>query len=153
MYFFFVVTIITLIDQIIKQIIFNNLYKTSVTVFEGVLSFTYVENTGGAYGVGKNSTIVFIIVNIVIIGIITKFIIKNKDKINAFILLNFGLIISGGIGNLIDRIFRGYVIDYIDINQLFEFPVFNIADICIVIGCISVGIFIIVDTLKYKQEK
>ena len=60
MYFFFVVTIITLIDQIIKQIIFNNLYKTSVTVFEGVLSFTYVENTGGAYGVGKISTIVFI---------------------------------------------------------------------------------------------
>lgn len=153
MYLFFVATIITVIDQIVKQIVVNNSYKTSVTVFEGILSFTYVENTGGAYGFGNGNTMIFIIINIIIIGIITKFIIDNKNNINTFALVNFGFIISGGIGNLIDRVFRGYVIDYIDINQLFEFPVFNIADICIVIGCISIGIFTIINTLKNKQEK
>ena len=153
MYLFFIVIIITVIDQIVKQIVVNNLYKNSVTIFEGVLSFSYVENTGGAYGFGYGNTMVFIIVNIIIIGIITKLIIDNKDSINTFVLVSYGLIISGGIGNLVDRIFRGYVIDYIDINQLFKFPVFNIADICIVIGCISIGIFTIIDTLKNKQEK
>ena len=46
------------------------------------------------------------------------------------------MVISGGLSNLIDRIFRGHVVDYIDINQIFNYPVFNIADICVVIGAI-----------------
>lgn len=153
MYLFFIVIIIITIDQIIKQIVVNNLYKISVIVFEGVLSLSYVENTGGAYGLGNGNIIIFIIANIIIIGIITKLVIDNKKNIKTFALVSYGLIISGGIGNLIDRIFRGYVIDYIDINQSFEFPVFNIADICIVIGCISIGIFTTIGALKNEQER
>lgn len=62
------------------------------------------------------------------------------------------LVLAGGIGNLIDRLFRGYVIDYIDINNLFEFPVFNLADVFIVVGITILIIYVLLDG-KRKQEK
>lgn len=62
------------------------------------------------------------------------------------------MIISGGLSNLIDRLSRGYVIDYIDINQIFNYPVFNIADICVVIGVILLIGYIIVQTIKRQEN-
>ena len=62
-----------------------------------------------------------------------RFILLKKDKLNVQTLISISAVIAGGIGNLIDRIFRGYVIDYIDINPLIKYPVFNIADMCVVI--------------------
>ena len=58
------------------------------------------------------------------------------------------MLISGGVSNLIDRIFRGYVVDYIDINQIFSYPVFNIADISVVIGVILLMGYIIINNKK-----
>ena len=75
--------------------------------------------------------------------LLTKFISSKKDEINIVILISISLIIAGGLGNLIDRIFRGYVIDYIDINPLFKYPVFNIADIFVVLGTILLCIYIL----------
>lgn len=121
------------VDQLVKQIIANRLYNSTVTIFEGVLNLTYVENTGGAFGIGSNSTIMFIIVTTIIIAIIVKFIIEKEDDMNIWILISLATIVAGGIGNLIDRIFRGYVIDYIDITPLIKYPMFNIADICVVV--------------------
>ena len=60
-------------------------------------------------------------------------------------------IIGGGLANLVDRLFRGYVIDYIDINNLFTYPIFNIADICIVIGVIMIICLLIIDTKNNKE--
>ena len=104
-----------------------------MVIVNGFLNLTYVENTGGAYGIGSGSTLIFIIANIVIIGVIIKFILLKKDKLNVQTLIAISAVIAGGIGNLIDRIFKGYVIDYIDINPLIKYPVFNIADMCVVI--------------------
>ena len=64
----------------------------------------------------------------------------------------YALILAGGITNLIDRLFRGFVIDYIDVNELFYYPVFNIADICIIIGILILVITIVIKTLQ-KQEQ
>ena len=64
----------------------------------------------------------------------------NFNKISKFSLFGIALVISGGIGNFIDRIFRGYVIDFIDFGGLINFPIFNFADICVVVGVIIVGI-------------
>lgn len=78
-----------------------------------------------------------------------KFIISRINEINNKELSAMSLIIAGGIGNLIDRIFRGYVIDFIDINPVFKYPVFNIADICVVVGCIIIAIdLIVINTIK-----
>lgn len=62
------------------------------------------------------------------------------------------MIISGGLSNLIDRLSRGYVVDYIDINQIFNYPVFNIADICVVIGVILLIGYIMVQTIKRQEN-
>lgn len=137
-------------DQLIKFIIVNNLYNSTITVIDNILCLTYVENTGGAFGIGSNSTIMFIIVNIIIVTIVLKFILSKKDDIDNSLLISLLLIISGGIGNLIDRLFRGYVIDYIDINHLIKYPMFNIADICVVMGCIGIAIYTIVTTIKER---
>lgn len=130
----------------------GKLYNSSIVIFDGILNLTYVENTGGAYGIGSNSIIMFIIVNIIVITLLTKFISSKKDEINIVILISISLIIAGGLGNLIDRIFRGYVIDYIDINPLFKYPVFNIADICVVLGCTVVVTNLIINTIKEKTN-
>ena len=146
------IIIMILLDQVVKFTIIKSLYNSSKVIIEGVLNLTYVENRGGAFGIGSGRLITFIIVNIIVIALIGKFIILKKDDIATYILISGGLIIAGGIGNLIDRIFRGFVIDYIDINPLFKYPMFNIADICIVAGCITIAINVIINTIKERKE-
>lgn len=142
---------IILLDQITKAI----LIEKNITIIPNILNFTYTENTGVAFGIGSSNLILIIIVNIVVLGIIIKFIKERKEQVNFSILISLILILSGGIGNLIDRIVRGYVIDFIDIN-LFNFPNFNIADISISIGIISL-IFILCNSIlkekKAEEEK
>lgn len=147
------IVLIIVIDQVAKCAIVKNIYNSNITILEGILNFTYVENTGGAYGIGNDSTLMFIIVNAVVITLITKFILSKKNDISTYILISLGLILAGGIGNLIDRIFRGFVIDYIDVNQLIKFPVFNIADICVVLGCVLVIISFIYNAVKSRRDK
>ena len=137
---------IILLDQITKAILIGK----NTTVIPNVLNFTYTENTGVAFGIGANNLILIIIVNIVVLGIIIKFIKERKEQVNFSILISLILILSGGIGNLIDRIVRGYVIDFIDIN-VFNFPNFNIADISISIGIISLIFILCKSILKEKK--
>lgn len=144
-----IIIIAVCIDQIVKFVIIKNLYNSSITILNGILNFTYVENTGGAYGIGNGNIMMFIIINIIIIALIIKFVISNKKEIYNRTLVSLGLIIAGGIGNLIDRIFRGFVVDYIDFSPLVKFPVFNIADICVVLGIL----IIIISILGRKDER
>lgn len=146
----FIILLLVLIDQTVKRIIVNNIYNSSIIVFKGFFSLTYVENTGGAYGIWNGNILRVILINIALLGLLIKFILLKKEEINIKILIAISLIISGGISNLLDRIFRGYVIDYIDINQFIKYPVFNIADICIVLGCIIIMIYTIITLNKEK---
>lgn len=143
-----ITVLIILIDQLAKFFIIKNLYNNSKVIINGVLNFTYVENTGGAYGIGNNNIIFYILINVIVIGLLAKFILSKKEEVNKFVLISMSLIMAGGIGNLIDRIYRGYVIDYIDINPLFKYPIFNFADICIVLGIIYIGINLIIHKEK-----
>ncbi len=147
-----IIICIIAIDQIVKNLIINNIYNSNIIILDGILNLTYLENTGGAYGIGNDSTIMFILVNLVVITLITKFILSKKNDLTLYILISLGLILSGGIGNLIDRIVRGYVIDYIDFNPLIKCPVFNIADICIVLGCILIATNLIVNIIKDRKK-
>ena len=146
------ITVVVVIDQVIKFIIVDSLFNSSIRIIDGVLSFTYVENNGGAYGIGNDSTFMFIIVSLVIIILIIKFILSKNNSIPIHILFSLGLIVAGGIGNLIDRIFRGFVIDYIDFNSIIKYPVFNLADICVVIGCLIIGINLIINLIKERKK-
>lgn len=139
---------IFLLDQITKAILIGK----NITIIPNILNFTYTENTGVAFGIGSSNLILIIIVNIVVLGIIIKFIKERKEQVNFSILISLILILSGGIGNLIDRIVRGYVIDFIDVN-LFNFPNFNIADISISIGIISLVFILYNSILKEKKAE
>lgn len=148
LYIIIITIFIVIIDQILKTSIADNLYNGSIVVLPRFLNMTYVENTGGAFGIGDNSTIMFVMISIIIITIIIKFILEKKNELNSAILISLTLILAGGISNLIDRIFRGFVIDYIDINPIIKFPIFNIADICVVVACAILFISIIIEIKK-----
>ena len=129
---------IVLIDQISKNYIYQNKvqYDNIVSVIEGILNFTYVENTGIAFGIFSDFDglkVVFIVVPILITFYLFS-LLNNKEFQNPFSHISLLLIISGAIGNIIDRIFRGYVIDFIQFDiDIFPY-IFNIADSSVTIA-------------------
>lgn len=149
---FLKITILVIIDQFIKFIITNTIAKTgeNIIILPNILNLNYVENTGGAFGVFL--TRIFLIgVDLLIIFVILKIILTQSNELDEKTNLGLLLIFAGGTSNLIDRIFRGYVIDYIDFTKIINYPVFNLADVYICIGIILLMIIIIKDTIK-KQE-
>ena len=145
------VILLIVIDQISKFYIVENIGKEIKNIIPNVLNFTYVENRGGAFGIGQNSTMMFVLVNIIILGIIIRFMIIQKDRIDRKTQIILTMILAGGISNLIDRIARGFVLDFIDFSPIISFPVFNIADILIVIGWVSLAIVTAVYYIKKKD--
>lgn len=138
------ILILITIDQVLKAIVVNQAILPDAKI-------DYIKNFGGAFGIGGDSTLFFVLVNIVVLGIIIKFILSQKDRVDRKTSISFTLILAGGISNVIDRIARGCVVDYIDITKYFKFPVFNIADIYIVIGWIMLFICIII--YWYKEVR
>lgn len=145
------VILLIVIDQISKFYIVENIGKEIKNIIPNVLNFTYVENRGGAFGVGQNSTMMFVLENIIILGIIIRFMMIQKDRIDRKTQVILSMILAGGISNLIDRIARGFVLDFIDFSPIISFPVFNIADILIVIGWVSLAIVTAVYYIKNKD--
>lgn len=139
-------SVIIVLDQLIKLLVINK----DIVIIPNFVSFTYTENTGMAFNIGNNKLFLIILINIVILGLIFKFIKEQERQIDKNLLITLIFIFAGGLSNLIDRIFRGYVIDFIDVN-IFNFPSFNIADICVVVGIFSL-IFIILKSTFEKKE-
>ena len=139
-----ILLLIILFDQVTKMILINQ----NITIIPNFLSFNYIQNTGAAFNIGTNNIITIIIINVIIIGLIIKFI-KDND-LDIGVLLSIFIVLAGGISNLIDRLFKGFVIDFIDVN-IFNFPNFNIADICIVLGIVFL-IFIIIKSTINKEK-
>lgn len=140
----YILTIIALIviDQISKYLALNNLANIgSIPIIENIFHLTYVENRGAAFGMFQNNQIVFIIVAVFasIVGLYYIY----KKKLNLLGNISIVLIISGAIGNLIDRVRLGFVVDYFDFRFIWDY-VFNVADIFVVVGTILLCIYIIV---------
>lgn len=133
----FVGVVTLLIDIISKLLIINNLkLNTSIKIIEDIFSLTYVQNTGAAWSILSGNVNYLIIINVVLILLIIYFIKKNK-KHNKYEELGYGLLLGGAFGNLLDRVIYGYVIDFLDFTIIdYHFPIFNIADSCIVIGIV-----------------
>ena len=122
-------------DQIIKILISKNLVEYQlIDVIKNFITITHVHNTGAAFSILSNNVWLLISISLIALVFIYYFIIKKMvfTEINIII---YSLLIGGIIGNLIDRIIHGYVIDYISVNIFgYHFPVFNLADIGIVIA-------------------
>ena len=131
-----IIIILVLIDQLTKQMLINK----NICIIPNVLDLTYIQNSGAAFGIGSNFFVMCS--SIIIILLFMAYLYVDREKINNF--FPYTLVISGAVGNLIDRIIRGYVIDFIDISFL-NFPCFNIADICVVVGIV---VLIILNSIK-----
>lgn len=141
-------------DQITKLLVLRNFTLGETKVFiKGLLNFCYVENDGGAWGMlGGYTWILVAVTAATMVACIIWLIIKGRK--NRFLFWAVSLIISGGIGNMIDRVFRGgHVVDFLQFGFWHSFPVFNIADCAIVIGCGLLILYFVLDTLKEIKLK
>lgn len=130
-------------DQLLKKIAEANLVSgTPVKVITAgntdILTFSLYRNTGAAFSSFEGKTVFLIIVTTVMMIALAVWLVKSKPK-KLLPVICIAAVLGGGIGNLIDRIFLGYVVDYI---ILFPFTfIFNFADICVVVGAIILGIY------------
>jgi len=146
---------ILLLDQWTKYMIVQklNLYQR-VEVIHGFFNLTHVRNTGGAFGIfggekGGLGSILFVVVSLIAIGAIVFLFIKIKEN-EKTLALSFSLILSGAIGNLIDRIQYREVVDFLDFHlSTYHWPSFNIADSAI---CIGIGLMAL-ELLKRDRQK
>jgi signal peptidase II len=132
---------IVAIDQVIKLFVADLLPTMGrVTAIPHILDLTYVENRGVAFGMFKDMRWIFVAFTAIVICILLYILIFKKIKSKLFYVAS-AMIIGGGIGNLIDRIFYGYVIDYLQLS--FFSPVCNFADYCITVGTVLLVIYLI----------
>ena len=130
------------IDQISKALALAFLKPVgSMTVLPGVFDLTFVENRGAAFGMLQGQRWLFLALTVVVTVAVIYYVKKTKLdwRQNRLLSLSLVLLMGGAWGNAIDRLFRGYVVDYFEIT-LFEYPVFNVADIGVVAGAIGIAI-------------
>ena len=135
-----IAVILVAVDQIVKNWAAETLVKGDIAIIENVLYLKYAENTGVAFSMFSDNRWILVIVTSVMLAAVLAFFLSGKvsGKLEVF---SLSLLLSAGVGNLIDRNSLGYVIDYIDV-RIINFAIFNIADICICVGafllCVAV---------------
>ena len=134
-----------LLDRIYKLLCISNLnFGESITIIKDFFNISLLSNTGAAFNILSSNTLFLIIITLISCYIIYKYFIKDNN-LNDFTKIIYGILFGGIIGNLIDRVYYGYVIDYLDFNIFgINMPIFNFADICIVISVLIIS----VQTLK-----
>ena len=114
-----------------------------------MLNFKFSEEVAGTFGVGFKGTFTFVITNLIVLGVIIKFMKMQQEQIDKKTYVALTMIIAGAIGNLIDRLFRGYVVKFI---ILWKLPAFNISDILIVVGWVLSALFFAMFAVTVRKD-
>ncbi|MFV0504016.1 MAG: signal peptidase II [Lachnospirales bacterium] len=146
----FFIFFLVVIDQITKYLALNYLQPIStIPLINNIFSLTYVENRGAAFGIFQGSIPIFVVITIVVVIFLIMYYKKlDSTKPNNYIKFTILLLLSGAFGNFIDRLSRGYVVDMFHFT-LIDFPVFNMADIYVVIG----SFLLIIITLIFSEDE
>lgn len=144
----FVISLV--LDQFTKYLAKSTLIENPITIIEGVFSLTYLENRGVGFGLLQNRMYLILAVNIIVLFLIT-FIYFNMPKTRRLIPVHvlLTLIVSGAVGNIIDRVRLGYVVDFFYF-ELIDFPIFNVADIYV---SVSVVLLVLLMLFVYSSEE
>lgn len=145
-----IIIAIVALDQIAKGVCaawLPSLPGGSYNLWEGVFHLTYTENKGAAFGILQNARWIFIVITIVTVILVSYFLFKRRDKIKPLFRVAVALVIAGAIGNLIDRIFLGYVRDMFYF-VLIDFAIFNVADSAVTVGAVA----LIIDVIFFKGD-
>lgn len=133
------------LDRISKIWALNTLASgRDIVVIKNLFSFSYLENRGAAFGIFQNRLIFLSLITAIVILGVVYFIVKYKPT-SKLLKISLSLIISGAIGNLIDRIYYKFVVDFIMLHykDVYYFPTFNVADMLVVIGTVLLAIYIL----------
>lgn len=148
-------TLVILLDQFTKNLVLEKFHLgESLTVFSGFFDLTYIRNTGAAFGILAHADPTFRVPFFIIVPLLALFaigyIFKKLPENDIKVSLALSLIVGGAIGNLIDRIYLGFVVDFLDFHwqNQYHFPAFNVADSAI---CIGVGLLMLDLSVKEKQ--
>lgn len=142
---FLYITLIIILDQVTKYIAKAKLMPVNnIDLIPGYFSLSYVENRGAAFGLFQNNKMLLVGVTSVVIIVIIYYLLKNRNM-NKYLRASLIMITAGAIGNLIDRVLLGYVIDFFHfyIKDVFDWPVFNVADISVVCGTILLSMVLL----------
>ena len=133
--------IVIIIDRILKVLVTNNfVLNVRNKIIDGFFYITNCHNEGAAFSLFSGNVLFLIFITLIVLFLIYRTI--NKENVNKIGILAYGLLLGGILGNLYDRIFYGYVIDYLDFRIFkFNFAIFNLADAAIVIGAILLIVF------------
>lgn len=142
-----IIIAIILLDQASKILMLKG---QNSEIIPNILELKIEENKKGTYGVGSDSTFSYVLTNLVVIAIIGKFMTSQNQFVDAKTKILLSFIVAGGMSNVIDRLVKGYVVEFIHVNHL---PVFNIADLFILIGWVSMVAIFAKFTIKEIQNR
>lgn len=144
--------IIIAFDQITKILATEYLKgKEPVSFIKGVVRFKYAENTGMAFSLFSGARWIFVVLTLIVCAVALWYIFSNRCK-HLWPYWSIAVIVSGGLGNLIDRAFYGYVVDFIE-PVFIDFAIFNIADCAVTLGGVSLIAYLIFDMFKKEDKK
>ena len=157
-----IIIILLTADQISKYLVQLYLLPvgTSTPVIDGLVQLTNVHNTGAAWGMLDGFRWLFIPLTLIVAGLLIFVMIRFRKNLTVFSRITLALLFSGAVGNFVDRLVLTYVRDFVDITPLFNFPVFNVADSALSIGCVMLvidALFLkeksLFDRISFKKEK
>ena len=147
------VTILVIIDQYVKNLVVSNIeLGKQIPLIDNFFSLTHVRNYGAGFSILQNERVFLIVLSCVAIIVLSYLLIKAK-KNDTLSIISYILIISGALGNLIDRVRLGYVVDFLDFKIFgYDYPVFNVADSFITVGCFVLIIMVILESKNAKDK-
>ena len=146
-----VILLLPVLAQIIRGLVIGGVKPSgSIAVIPGVFSLTYSENRGVAFGLFQDGTVFFAVTTGIVILVAAIFLVKNYKKSRLFSAAA-SLIIGGGLGNLFERVYYGYVTDYLSLS--FFPPICNFADYCITAGTVCLIVYLLFFSDYLKSEK
>ncbi len=150
MQYYIVIAAIIIADQIVKNAVASNMeLNESIPVIADVFHITYIHNTGAAFSLMEGLRILLILLPLLVILAALIYMFKKRKSAHPMLLLSLAFIAGGGLGNVVDRVFFGYVVDYFDFRV---FPIFNIADIFVCVGCALLVIYVLFIEGKHFKE-
>ncbi|SHH35327.1 signal peptidase II [Caloranaerobacter azorensis DSM 13643] len=153
--FYIIAIILIIFDQLTKYLAVKFLLgKNPIPIIKNYLQLNYVENFGAAFGILQNKQLFFVVITIVVLAGIIVYIRKHTN-ISKPMKAALTILFSGALGNLIDRLRLGYVIDFIDVKfgKLYDFPVFNVADCLVVVSTIIIAYLVLYDKYEINMEE
>ncbi|MBU9720423.1 MULTISPECIES: signal peptidase II [Bacillaceae] len=151
MFYYILAVIVIAIDQLTKWLVVENMeLRESIPIIEGVFHLTSHRNSGAAFGILQGQMWLFFIATFIVTAVIIYYV-QTQVKGNRWFGTSLGLVLGGAIGNFIDRLFHGEVVDFLDVYIFtYNYPIFNVADMALVTGVIMLIIYVI---LEEKQQR